>query len=211
MKVSILQVDRNPDQSWGWKHLIMHLRVRILNGSLCKARFKTRRSRIGRRHPHRTPCVPNRTGQRCVGRNIVPEPYSWLLAKWVVGESEEAGHRTLSSHGPENPEEKEIALSLKKWVPLALGPAAETKTEDSPPGPPPGEGAVLFSPSPEKEQIPTSLCCPRQGRFINFLDDLGPGWDAGGATLLREARRAGLGVDSASKGAALEDAGGCPR
>ncbi len=40
---------------------------------------------------------------------------SRLLAKWVVGESEEAGCRTLSSHGPENPEEKEIALSLRKW------------------------------------------------------------------------------------------------
>ncbi len=49
---------------------------------------------------------------------------SWLQ-KWVVGESEEAGRRTLSSHGPENPEEKEIALSLSKWVPLALVPAAE--------------------------------------------------------------------------------------
>ncbi len=33
---------------------------------------------------------------------------SWLLARWVVGESEEAGRRTLSSHGPENSEEKEI-------------------------------------------------------------------------------------------------------
>ncbi len=52
---------------------------------------------------------------------------SWLLAKWVVGESEEAGRRTLSSHGPENPEEKEIAFSLKSGVPLALGPAAEQK------------------------------------------------------------------------------------
>ncbi len=41
---------------------------------------------------------------------------SLLLAKWAVGESEEAGRRTLSSHGPENPEEKEIALSLRKWV-----------------------------------------------------------------------------------------------
>ncbi len=39
---------------------------------------------------------------------------SWLLARWVVGESVEAGRRTLSSHGPENPEEKEIALSLRK-------------------------------------------------------------------------------------------------
>ncbi len=34
-----------------------------------------------------------------------------------MGESEEAGCRTLSSHGPENPEEKEIVLSLRKWVP----------------------------------------------------------------------------------------------
>ncbi len=63
---------------------------------------------------------------------------------------------------------KEIALSLSKWVPLALGPAAEQKqneTKDSPPGPPPGEGAALFSPSPEKEQTPTSPGCPRQGCF----------------------------------------------
>ncbi len=67
---------------------------------------------------------------------------------------------------------------------------------DSPPGPPPGEGAALFSPSPEKEQTPTSPGCPRQGRFVDFVDDLRPGWDAGGAALLREARRAGLCVDS---------------
>ncbi len=86
-----------------------------------------------------------------------------------------------------------------------------TETEDSPPGPSSGEGAALFSPPPEKEQIPTSPGCPRQGRFIYFLDDLGPGWDAGGVALLREARRAGLGIDSAWGGAALEDAGGRPR
>ncbi len=76
-------------------------------------------------------------------------------------------------------------------------------TEDSPPGPPPGEGAALFSPSPEKEQTPTSLGCPRQGCFVDFLDDLGPGWDAGGAALLQEARRTGPCVDSAWGGAAL--------
>ncbi len=52
---------------------------------------------------------------------------SWLLARWVVCESEEATHRTLSSRGSENLEEKEIALSLKKWVPLALGPSTEHK------------------------------------------------------------------------------------
>ncbi len=49
---------------------------------------------------------------------------SWPLAKWVAGESEEAMRRTLSARGPENPEEKEIALSLKM---LTLGPAAEQK------------------------------------------------------------------------------------
>ncbi len=131
---------------------------------------------------------------------------SWLLAKWVVGESEQAGSRTLSSHGPENPEEMKIALSLKKWAEQK-----QNETEDSPPGLPPGEGAALFSPSPEKEQTPTSPGFPRQGRFVDFLDDLGPGWDAGGANILREARQAGLGVDSAWGGAALEDAGGRPR
>ncbi len=62
------------------------------------------------------PWVPNGTGQRCVGRYCVPEPHSlgcWQDGSW--DESEEAGRRTLSSLGPENPEEKEIALSLRKW------------------------------------------------------------------------------------------------
>ncbi len=54
---------------------------------------------------------PEVRGEECRPRTVL----SWLLAKWVVGESEEAGRRTLSSHGPENPEEKEIALSLKRW------------------------------------------------------------------------------------------------
>ncbi len=82
---------------------------------------------------------PEVRGEECRPRTVL----SWLLAKWVVDESEVAGHRTLSSHGPENPEEMEIALSLRRWVPLALGPAVEQKqneTENSPPGPPPREG-----------------------------------------------------------------------
>ncbi len=81
---------------------------------------------------------------------------SWLLARWVVGESEEAMRRTLPSLGPENPEEKEIALSLKKWVPAEQ----KIETQDSSPGPPPGERAALLLPSPEKEQTPAPLCCP---------------------------------------------------
>ncbi len=56
---------------------------------------------------------PEVHGEECRPRTVL----SWLLAKWVVGESEEAGRHTLSSHGPENPEEKEIALSLRRWVP----------------------------------------------------------------------------------------------
>ncbi len=94
---------------------------------------------------------------------------SWLLARWVVGESEEAMRRTLPSLGPENPEEKEIALSLKKWVPAEQ----KLETQDSPPGPPPGERAALLLPSAEKEQTPAPLRCPRQGRFVDFLDNLG--------------------------------------
>ncbi len=69
---------------------------------------------------------PEVRGEECRPRTVL----SWLLAKWVVGESEEAVRRTLSSHGPENPEEKEIALSLRRWVPLALGPAAEQKQNE---------------------------------------------------------------------------------
>ncbi len=147
---------------------------------------------------------PEVRGEECRPRTVL----SWLLAKWVVGESEEAGRHTLSSHGPENPEENEIALSWESGYPWTSG---GTETEDSPPGPPPGEGAALFSPSPEKEQIPTSPGCLRQGRFVDFLDDLGPGWDVGSAALLREARRAGQGIDSAWGEAALEDAGGHPQ
>ncbi len=38
------------------------------------------------RHPHRTPWVPNGTGQRCMRRNVVPEPYSlgyWQNGSWA--------------------------------------------------------------------------------------------------------------------------------
>ncbi len=53
-------------------------------------------------------------------------------------------------------------------------------------------GALLSSPSPEIEQLPTSPGCLCQGRFIASLDDIGASWNTGGAALLREARRAGL-------------------
>ncbi len=52
-----------------------------------------------------------------------------------------------------------------------------------------GKVYSLFSPSPEKEQTPKSPGCLHQGRFVDFLDDLGAGWDVEGTALLREARR----------------------
>ncbi len=43
----------------------------------------------------------------------LPTTISWLLAReGVVDESVEAVRRTLSAREPENPEEREIALSL---------------------------------------------------------------------------------------------------
>ncbi len=63
---------------------------------------------------------------------------------------------------------------------LSLEKVGGTETEDSPPGPPPGEGAALFSPSPEKEQIPTSSGCPRQRCFRRLPGRLGAWLGRGG-------------------------------
>ncbi len=93
-----------------------------------------------------------------------------------MGESEEAVHRSLPTHEPNGPEENETALSLTMWLPLAFGPAAEQKqneTKDFPPGPPPGEGVALCSPSLEEEQFLASPGSPCQGCFVVFLEDLG--------------------------------------
>ncbi|ROI15907.1 hypothetical protein DPX16_21610 [Anabarilius grahami] len=89
-----------------------------------------------------------------------------------------------------DPEDLEIALLLKMWVPLAVGPAAEHKeneTQDFPPGPLPGEGAVR-SPSPA-EQSPNPPGLPSQGRFLPFffLEGGLAVW-AGGVAFLWEAR-----------------------
>ncbi len=85
-----------------------------------------------------------------------------------MGKSEEAVHCSLSTHEPGNPEQKETALFFFFY-----------RTKDSPPGPPPGEGMPLSSPCPEKEQLPISLGCRCQGHFIDFLANLGAGWDRG--------------------------------
>ncbi len=61
---------------------------------------------------------PKEDWQEVRGEALRPRTaLSWPLAKWVAGESEEAIRRTLSTRGPEHPEEKEIALSLNMWVP----------------------------------------------------------------------------------------------
>ncbi len=59
---------------------------------------------------------PRRDWPEVCGEVLRPRTaLSWLLERWVVGESEEAGCRTLSSYKPESPEEMEIAFSLRKW------------------------------------------------------------------------------------------------
>ncbi len=53
---------------------------------------------------------PERDWPECVGRNVVPEPYSWLLEKWVVGESEEAGRPPLDQRRNRNKTKQKILL-----------------------------------------------------------------------------------------------------
>ncbi len=97
---------------------------RTCGGAAKGSRARWYRRQCVLRHPRQTPWVPTGTGQRCVGRYCVPEPHSLgCWQKWVVGQSEEAERHTLSSHGPKNPEEKEIALSLR--------PAAEQKQKET--------------------------------------------------------------------------------
>ncbi|ROL42887.1 hypothetical protein DPX16_10943 [Anabarilius grahami] len=93
------------------------------------------------------------------------------VVKEGVAESEEAERHSLPAQTfLYDPEILEIALLLKRWVPLALGPAAEQKeneTQDFPPGPLPREGAVR-SPSPV-EQSPPPLGPPSQEHFLAFF------------------------------------------
>ncbi len=147
---------------------------------------------------------PEVCGEECRPWTVL----SWLLAKWVVGESEEAGRRTLSSHGPENPEEKEIALSLRRWV---FWNRNKMKQK-----------ILLLALHRGKEQR-----CSRRLLRKSKLQHLqvarvraasSTSWTTWGLAETRgaplscwEARRTGPCVDSAWGGAALEDAGGRPR
>ncbi len=72
-------------------------------------------------------------GEECRPRTVL----SWLLAKWVVGESEEAGR----------PMDLRIRRKMKLLFLEKVGTAGpwtsgRTEMEDSPPGPPPGKGAA---------------------------------------------------------------------
>ncbi len=135
---------------------------------------------------------PEVRGEECRSRTVL----SWLLAKWVVGESEEAGHHTLSSHGPESPEEKEIALSLRKWEVWNRNKMNQK---------------ILLPALHRGKERRCSRRLLRKSKFqhlrvARIRAASSTSWTTWGLAV--EARRAGLGVDSAWGGAALEDTGG---
>ncbi len=119
-------------------------------------------------------------------------------------------------HSPPLETQRLRKLLLKFWVPLAAGPAAEQKqneTKDSPPGPPPGEG-VVRSPSPD-EQFPPSLGRPSQGLLhLRLPPGLAGAW-TGWASCLWPAPRCrtvegccrGVGVGAATGGRPRRRAG----
>ncbi len=131
---------------------------------------------------------PEVRGEECRTWTVL----SWLLAKWFVGKSEEAGRRTLSSHGPENPEEKKIALSLRRWE------QKQNETEDSPPG---GRSGVVLAVSWERANsnisgLPASgPLCRLPGRLGAWLGRGGRRSPARGSTH-RPMCRFGLGRSS---------------
>ncbi len=131
-------------------------------------------------------------------------PNRTLLATGKMGRGREWGSRASHTVGPWTwePGGKGNGSFLRSGYP---GPwtSGGTETEDSPPGPPPGEGAALFSPSPERKSKFQHL---RVGRIRAASSTSWTTWGLagmrGGAALLREAWRAGQGIDSAWGGAA---------
>ncbi len=89
------------------------------------------RRRCVLRHPHRTPWVPNGTGQRSVGRNVVPEPYS--LGYWQNGSWARVRKQAVTHCRP-------MDLRTRRKRKLLFLEKVGTETEDSPPGPSSGEG-----------------------------------------------------------------------
>ncbi len=150
---------------------------------------------------------PEVHGEECRPRTVL----SWLLVKWVMGESEEAGRRTLLSHGPENPEEKEIALS---WESGNRWPLDQRQNRNrrfsSRPSTGGRSGAVLavsWERANSNSRLPASGPLHRlPGRLWALLGCGGCCSPARGSTC-RPRYRFGL-IDSAEQ---LKDAGGHPR
>ncbi len=59
---------------------------------------------------------PEVRGEECRPRTVL----SRLLAKWVVGESEEAGRRTLSSSGGQSTQIKYLSKSTDRYNTILL-------------------------------------------------------------------------------------------
>ena len=158
--------------------------------------------------------LPDSTAGQRVRTEFVGCPCVVRCCPLATQEEDESGpafDRPQLSEPPGDPEMKETALLLKIWVPLGLSPAAEQKqngTQDSPPGPPPGDGAVR-SPSPG-EQSSSSPGRPSQDRFPLPLPLFGAAW-TGGTAGLRPAPRRRLGGGCCCDAGAEADADGRPR
>ncbi len=140
--------------------------------------------------------------------------FDWLFLSHCLAREEEGSDPVM--HGTPlssswDPETEETALLLKFWVPLAAGPAAEQKqneTKDSPPGPPPGEG-VVRSPSPDEQ----SLGRPSQG-LLRLPPGLAGAWTGWASCLWPAPRRRtvegccrGVGAGAAAGGRPRRQAG----
>ncbi len=129
------QAGREPHLQTLCKRLQRHNR-HTCGGAAKGSRGGLYRRRCVLRYPHRTPWVPNRTSQRCVGRNVVPEPYSlgyWQNGSWARVRKQGIAHcRPMDLRT----RRKRKLLFLEKVGPLDQ---RRNRTEDSPPGPPPGE------------------------------------------------------------------------
>ncbi len=149
------------------------------------------------RHPHRTPWVPSGIGQRCsLGY--------WQNRLWARVRKQGVAHcRPMDLRTRRKRKLLFLCESGYRWRN-----GNKMKRKILLPALHRGKERRCSRRLLRKSKFQHLQGCPRQGRFVDYLDDLGPGWDAGGAALLREARRAGLGVDSTWGGAALEDAEG---
>ncbi len=162
------------------------------------------RKRCVLRHPHRTIWVPNRTGQRCVGRNVVPEPYS--LGYWQNGSWARVRKQGIAHCRP-----MDLRTRRKRKLLFLEKVGTEQKRKILLPALHRGKERLCSHRLLRKSQFQhLRVACVRAALSTSWAT-WGLAGTRGGAALLRVARRAGLGIDSAWGGAALEDTGGCPR